>query len=94
MNSCGSKGGCEFADRMVFSNKVRFPGLPKEADPDFVTIAKITVPTVIAFKPSVVYRQEVTVHEGWLPAGWLEERVGMVTEVTGNLGDGEIYEQG
>jgi len=44
---------------MVFSNKVRFPGLPKEAVPDFVGVAKITAPRVAAFKPSVVYRQYV-----------------------------------
>lgn len=42
MSSCGPKRGCEFADRMVFSNKVRFPGLSKEAVPDFVGVAKIT----------------------------------------------------
>lgn len=33
---------CEFADRIVFSNKVRFPELAKEAVLDFVGVAKIT----------------------------------------------------
>lgn len=51
-SSCGPKEGCEFADRIVFSNKVRFPGL-KEAVPDFVGVAKITTSEVAAFKPSL-----------------------------------------
>lgn len=51
---------------MVFSNKVRFPGSwEKEAAPDFVGVAKITVPEtadpsapsvqVAAFNLAVVY---------------------------------------
>ncbi|KAK1122268.1 hypothetical protein K0M31_009491 [Melipona bicolor] len=41
--------GSGFADRMVFSNKVRFPGFEapeKEAAPDFVGVAKITAPGI------------------------------------------------
>lgn len=78
----------EFADRMVFSNKVRFPGPPKEAAPDFVGVAKITARRVAAFKPGVVYRQEVVARllEGRPPAGWSEKSTGVVTEVTGTSG--------
>lgn len=43
------QGGSGFADRMVFSNKVRFPrsGPEKEAVPDFVGVAKITAPGAV-----------------------------------------------
>ncbi|TGZ53648.1 hypothetical protein DBV15_10275 [Temnothorax longispinosus] len=80
------KRGCEFADRMVFSNKVRFPGLPKEAAPDFVGTAKITTPVEwqrlsLACRVSTGGSSERL--EGRLPAGWSEESPGMVTEVTG-----------
>lgn len=42
--------GNGFADRMVFSNKVRFPWTSpeKEAAPDFVGVAKITAPGAAA----------------------------------------------
>lgn len=95
-NPCKLKRGCEFADRIVFSSKVRFPGLSKETAPDFVRVAKITTPRVVAFKPScrVSTGGSGDDWKGRLPAGWSEESPGMVTEVMGNLGGDEIYEQG
>ncbi|KYN36432.1 hypothetical protein ALC56_09392 [Trachymyrmex septentrionalis] len=84
------------AESRFQNSKVRFPGLSKETAPDFVRIAKITTPRVVAFKPScrVSTGGSIDDWKGRLPAGWSEESPGMVTEVMGNLGDGEIYEQG
>ncbi|KYQ59389.1 hypothetical protein ALC60_01561 [Trachymyrmex zeteki] len=85
-----------FCFRNLFSSKVRFPGLSKETAPDFVRVAKITTPRVVAFKPScrVSTGGSGDDWKGRLPAGWSEESPGMVTEVMGNLGGDEIYEQG
>ncbi|EGI59965.1 hypothetical protein G5I_11752 [Acromyrmex echinatior] len=87
------------AESRFQNSKVRFPGLfpgPKETAPDFVRVAKITTPRVVAFKPScrVSTGGSIDNWKGRLPAGWSEERSGMVTKVMRNLGDGEIYEQG